>query len=67
MENGKVCKCPHHRVNGMLVALAALAYLLGHLEVISMDHANTVWPVLIMIVGLNKSFARGMCKCCATP
>lgn len=67
-KNGvKQCTCPHHRLNGLLIALAALAYLLGNLEVITTQLANTIWPVLVMIVGLNKSLARGMCKCCSVP
>ena len=67
MEGSKVCSCPHHRVNGIFVALAALAYLLGQTGTISMEHANYAWPVLIMLVGLNKAFSRGMCKCCSQP
>jgi len=67
-NNGsKNCACPHHRVNGLLVALAALSFLLGNLEVISMHVVNIIWPVLVMIVGVNKSIARGMCKCCTSP
>ena len=66
-SNGKQCRCPHHRFNGFLLALAALAFLLGNLDVITMHLANIIWPVCVMIIGVNKSLMRGMCKCCSQP
>ncbi len=63
MSNGK-CGCPHHKLNGILIFLAALTFLLGHLEVITMQMAHIVWPSLIMVFGLQKSFGRTVCKCC---
>lgn len=63
-ESAVGCRCPHHRLNGLLVALAGLAYLLGNLEIITMHLANTIWPICVIIVGLNKSVGRYMCKCC---
>ncbi len=63
-DSGALCKCPHHKANGLFVALAGLAYLLGNLEVISMYLANIIWPICVILVGLNKSLGRNICKCC---
>lgn len=60
----KKCKCPCHKFNGILISLAALTFLLGNIDVLDMNTTHTVWPVFIIIAGLNHSFLQGVCKCC---
>ena len=66
-NHGSRCKCPHHKLNGILIALIGLAFLLAHLDVIPMHVVGMIWPVLLILIGLKKSFGRGMCKCCQKP
>ncbi len=58
------CRCPHHKMNGIFIALAGLAFLLANLDVIPMQMANVIWPSLVILVGLTKAFGRKICKCC---
>ncbi|MEK7299015.1 MAG: DUF5668 domain-containing protein [Candidatus Margulisiibacteriota bacterium] len=60
---GKRCGCVCHRTIGVLVALVGLTFLLRELGTISTHLANMIWPILIIGIGLKKSF-RGMCRCC---
>ncbi|HAZ14131.1 MAG: hypothetical protein A2X86_02805 [Bdellovibrionales bacterium GWA2_49_15] len=66
MENttpASTCCCPCHKMNGILVTLLGLAFLLGNLEVISAKVLGISWPVLVILLGL-KNICSDMCKCC---
>lgn len=62
-ENGSSCGCPCHKAMGGLVIAFGLVFLLRALGVLSDHIAGIVWPVIIILAGLNKMTA-GMCKCC---
>ena len=63
MSQGKVCKCPHHKVVPFMIFLLGVDFLFGNLGWISVGFLNVTWPILIIIIGGTK-LGRGMCKCC---
>ncbi len=66
MKDAKTCcKCPCHKMNGILIALIGLVFLLGHLDVIAQRIVDIAWPVLVILLGLKNSMGKGKCKCCA--
>lgn len=72
MEDGKSCgmkgcKCPCHKMLGILIALIGVTFLLGHLGVLSSGIVDVVWPILLILIGLKKTCPKGFCKCCAEP
>jgi uncharacterized membrane protein YhaH (DUF805 family) len=52
-------------MNGILIALIGLVFLLGHLDVIAQRIVDIAWPVLVILLGLKNSMGKGKCKCCA--
>ena len=58
------CGCPHHKMVPLFITLIGLVFLLKTLGTISMGFADVAWPVLLILVGLQKMFGR-MCKCCS--
>ncbi len=62
-ENCSGCGCPCHRTVGVLIVLFGLTFLLGHLDIIPSNIVGIIWPSLIILGGLKKTF-KGMCKCC---
>ncbi len=58
-----VCRCTHHSMVPLMVALIGLAFLLGELGVLTMHTVNIIWPILLIIAGGTK-MSRRMCKCC---
>lgn len=63
-EGMKSCPCPHHKVVPFLIVLIGLTFLLRALDVLSVSFVSVAWPILLILIGLNK-LARGMCKCCS--
>lgn len=59
----KLCKCPHHSVGAIVIALVALAYLLSTLGVISWYTFQIILPILVIAAAGTKA-ARGWCSCC---
>lgn len=57
------CKCPHHMMIPGLVVLFGLLFLLEALGVVAMSLVEVVWPVLVILAGLQKMM-EGKCKCC---
>ena len=57
------CCCPCHKMNGILIALIGLTFLLGAFEVLSQKVVSITWPILLILLGL-KNAGKGMCKCC---
>lgn len=64
MPQGASCKCPHHMVVPGLVVLIGLTFLLGAFSVLSAMAVAVIWPILLILIGLQKMF-KGMCKCCS--
>lgn len=62
---GMSCKCPHHKMVPLFIVLIGLTFLLEALGVVSVGFANVAWPILLILIGLQKMM-RGMCKCCGT-
>lgn len=61
MEN--MCKCGHHKVVPLCIALIGLVFLLGSINVLTAGFVNFAWPVLLIVIGLTKLVGPG-CKCC---
>ncbi len=59
-----MCKCPHHKMVPLCITLIGLAFLLHALGVLSSSFLEIAWPVLVMLIGLMKLGAGGMCSCC---
>lgn len=63
MQN--TCNCFCHKgkgLKGILVALIGLTFLLANTQIISVEVAGIIWPILLILIG-GKMMAR-MCKCC---
>jgi len=61
MENGKVCKCAHHKAVPVCIILIGLAFLLQTLNMMSAGAVAVIWPVLLIVIGAVKMMK---CKCC---
>ncbi len=59
---GGMCTCPHHKVIPGLIVLFGLTFLLGALGVLSAYAVSIIWPILVMLGGLQKMFG-GKCGC----
>lgn len=58
-----MCKCPHHKMVPLCIALIGLVFLLQALGMIGVAFAEIAWPILLILIGLQK-MSGGMCKCC---
>ena len=61
MNEGKVCKCPHHSMVGWLLVLIGLDFLLGALHIFTPGFVSIVWPILLIVFGFMK---MKRCNCC---
>lgn len=61
--NGAPCKCLHHKMVPLFITLIGLVLLLKVLGIVSAGFADISWPVLLILIGLQKMFG-GMCGCC---
>lgn len=61
--HGGMCKCPHHKAVPLFIALIGLAFLLQAFGVLSAGFVAIAWPILVLLIGLQKLFGGG-CKCC---
>ena len=57
------CNCMHHKMVPLFIVLIGLVFLLGTLGLVSMMFTAITWPVLLILIGLQKMLG-GMCKCC---
>lgn len=64
MNEGKVCKCPHHKVVPLMILLIGIDLFFGSVGWLSAAFVNVSWPILLIIAGATK-LAKGACKCCA--
>jgi len=63
MDNKMVCKCPHHKVVPVCIALIGLAFLLMQWNILTATFVGLAWPILLIVIGLTKTFSN-KCKCC---
>ncbi|HEX3095728.1 MAG TPA: DUF5668 domain-containing protein, partial [Patescibacteria group bacterium] len=56
--------CPHHKMFPIFVVLFGLTFLLGTLEVLSARTVSIVWPIIVILIGLQKLMGHN-CKCCS--
>ncbi len=62
-EKGMRCSCPHHKMVPIFIILIGLVFLLGALGVLNDTFVAYAWPILIIVIGLQKLFGNA-CKCC---
>lgn len=60
---GEGCKCPHHKMIPLLIVLFGLLFLLEALGWWGTRFVEVVWPILVILGGLQKMMG-GKCKCC---
>ena len=58
------CKCPHHKMIPLFIVIFGVLFLLNSQGMVADDTVGVVWPILVILGGLQKLF-RGMCKCCS--
>ena len=63
-HKGQKCPCPHHKMIPIFLVLLGLSFLLTVMGVISTTVNNYVWPILVILIGLQKIF-EGRCTCCS--
>lgn len=56
------CDCSHHKILPAFLVLFGLSFLLAQLGVISQVMNGTIWPVLVILLGLMK-LKSGSCSC----
>jgi hypothetical protein len=61
MENGKVCKCTHHKIVPACIILIGLAFLLAQWNILTSEAVAVIWPILLIVIGGVK---MAKCKCC---
>jgi hypothetical protein len=62
-QMGQTCSCSHHKVMPILVVLLGLSFLLTALHVYSAGVNSIIWPIILILAGLQKMFSR-KCSCC---
>lgn len=60
------CSCMHHKMVSIFIVLLGLSFLLKALGVFSAGTNDIIWPVLVILIGLQKMMG-GKCRCCAMP
>ena len=60
MEKGE-CKCMHHKIVPVCIALIGLVILLGQMNVLTAGAVNFIWPLLLIVIGVAKMMKY---KCC---
>ena len=63
MTDGACCKCPHHLLVPIFILLIGVAFLLQALNVLSASFVAITWPILLILIGLQK-IVGSACKCC---
>jgi len=49
---------------GLFIALIGLTFLLGAFNVLSEKVVGVVWPILVVLIGM-QTIMRNKCKCCS--
>jgi hypothetical protein len=64
MNGAAACRCGHHKLVPILIALIGLAFLLQALGVLSASFVGLAWPVGLILIGGAK-LKGGGCRCYA--
>jgi len=64
MEQGKVCRCGHHKVLPILAIILGLEFFFAEINVLTWAFVNVTWPILLVIAGV-MGLMKGRCACCA--
>jgi hypothetical protein len=56
-----ICKCSHHKVVPVSIALIGLTFLLGQLGIFTDAAVAMIWPILLIVIGI---FKMKKCNCC---
>lgn len=59
----KMCPCPHHKMMPLFISLIGLTFLAKALGWLGATTADIVWPLLLVLMGLQKMFGH-LCGCC---
>ena len=59
------CRCPHHSLTWIFLSLLGLTIFLGNMGVIAEHTASVIWPVFLILIGLQKAIDK-RCKCCGS-
>lgn len=62
-QTGLKCPCTHHKMVPVYLIVLGLLFLLTALDVISSDVTDVIWPVLLILIGLQK-LLQSRCNCC---
>lgn len=57
------CRCPHHKMVPLFIILIGLVFLAKGLGWLAPATADLLWPIGLVLVGLQKILG-GLCKCC---
>jgi hypothetical protein len=60
---GGGCGCTHHKMVPLFIIIIGVIFLLGATGNITMQWVNILWPIALILLGLQK-MVGGMCKCC---
>lgn len=63
--DGKNCKCPCHKMPGLIIIVVGLAFLLETLNVLDTRTAHIIMAAGVMLYGFKTCGGKGMCKCCS--
>lgn len=63
MASGPKCQCPHHKMVPIFVILIGLTFLLNTFNVLTAYVTGILWPILLILIGLQKIFET-KCSCC---
>ena len=62
--SGMGCKCPHHKVVPLFIFVIGLIFFLHAFSLVSQRFTDIVWPLVLMLIGLQKMFSH-KCNCCS--
>jgi uncharacterized membrane protein len=60
---GQKCSCMHHKMVPMYIILIGLIFLLNGLGILSGIATGILWPIVLILIGLQKIVGR-KCPCC---
>lgn len=64
-QTGQKCNCFHHKLVPIFIVLLGVLFLLGAMDVIAAHTVSVVWPVIVILAGLQKLMGHN-CKCCSS-
>lgn len=62
-EKGDSCPCMHHKMIPLFIILIGILFLLKTLGALDAMTVGILWPLLLILIGLQKMFGSA-CSCC---